>query len=214
MGSDKNAHQSHQLLTHAEGCDSHRGLALPVAICASVWWQAQTFLLPHFLHHYLQTESPLCILYTVWALPRAVWGTRGLNKGGDNPGACKVCRKAGKVREVKNIHKRLECVIRKRPGSINLKQFCFRLLFSARHWRERAKRQKLNFNCLSFLCDCHLLNVPIYFLHESLVLDLPQLSSRKWSLAVHRMWGFSLLVRLQAILHKANSFVIPIGLPP
>lgn len=38
MGSDKNAHQSHQLLTHAKGCDSHRGFALLVAIWASVRW--------------------------------------------------------------------------------------------------------------------------------------------------------------------------------
>lgn len=33
MGSDQNAHQSHQLLTHAKGCDSQQGLALPAAIC-------------------------------------------------------------------------------------------------------------------------------------------------------------------------------------
>lgn len=145
---------------------------------------AQTFLPPHFLHRYLQTVSPLCILYTVRALLKAVWSTQGLNKGGDNPGACEVCKKPGKVMGLKNIDKRLERAIGKMPGSINLKQSCFRLLFSVRRWRERAKRQKLNFSSLSFLHDCHLLNVPIYFLHESLVLDLLQLLGRNWSLAV------------------------------
>lgn len=42
--------------------------------------------------------------------------------------------------------------------------------------KQNAKRQEIEFQPLSFfLHDCHLLNVPIYFLHESLGLDLSQL---------------------------------------
>ena len=56
-----------------------------------------------------------------------------------------------------------------------------------------------------FLCDCHLLNVPIYFLHESLGLDLSQLLSGNWSLVVPHVWNFSPLARLQATpLFKAK----------
>lgn len=66
---------------------------------------------------------------------------QGLNRGGGNPGACKVCRKPGKVMGVKNIDKGLECAIRKMSGSINLKQLCFRLLLS-RTLCKRLKRNK------------------------------------------------------------------------
>lgn len=42
--------------------------------------------------------------------------------------------------------------------------------------KQNAKRQEIEFQPFSFfLHDCHLLNVPIYFLHESLGLDLSQL---------------------------------------
>lgn len=69
--------------------------------------------------------------------------------------------------------------------------------------------RKLNFNPLPFLRDCHLLNVPIYFLHESLWLDFPQLLGGNWSLVVPQMSNFSLLARLQATPHKAQHFVSP-----
>lgn len=73
----------------------------------------------------------------------------------------------------------------------SFKQFCFRLLLSRtlcpRLKRNRTLRdRKLNFNSLPFLCDCHLLSVPIYFLPDSLWMDLSQLLSWNQSLVIPR----------------------------
>lgn len=67
----------------------------------------------------------------------------------------------------------------------------------------------MNFSPLPFLRDCHVLDVPGYFLREILGWTKSQLLGGNRSLVVSHTLDFSLLARLQATPRKAQGFVIP-----